>query len=365
MRLRKLLVAGGVAAAVAVTGAFVTVEAGAATTAAPKAPTKAEILAAMKSVDAYWIAHGPNQAANNWQNATFNVGNLAFVTATGVANHYTLPWCQHNKFALATDRRGEFFPDPEATGEVYLDLQAFHPSDADLVALRSRLASEVKSVQAGNVSYWNYVDALNMAMPSFARIGVLDKSPATLDAMEKLFTYSKNHLYDAKTGLWWRDGSFVGSQTYWSRGNGWAIMALVKVLKALPSTDPRRAEYTGILQQMAAKLASIQRSDGFWGADLGKPTTLGPETSGTAFFTFALTWGVNNGILPAATYRPVVEKAWNGLMTKAVHKNGLLGYVQGPGKQPRDHQPVKSTDQAAYGVGGFLLAGSELAKLEK
>jgi len=139
-------------------------------------------------------------------------------------------------------------------------------------------------------------------------------------------------------------------------------MALVKVLKALPAGDPRRAEYTGIVKAMAAKLVTLQRPDGFWGPDLGKPTTLGPETSGTAFFTYAITWGINNGILTGSQYRTAVEKAWNGLMAKAVHSNGLLGYVQGPGSKPAAASP---TGQAAYGVGGFLLAGTELAKLEK
>ena len=358
MRLRNWVVVGSVAAALAMSGTVLTTQADAATA---KAPTKAEILAAMNSVDAYWIANGPNQADNNWQNATFNVGNLAFVTTTGVANHYTLPWCQHNNFAITNDRRGPFFPDPESTGEVYLDLQTFHPATADLAELRARIADEVTSVQSGHNSYWNYVDALNMAMPSFARLGVLDNSPATLAAMDTLFAYARSHLYDARTGLWWRDGSFAGTRTYWSRGNGWAMMALTKVLKALPVGDPRRAGYTGILQAMAARLATLQRSDGFWGPDLLTPMRYGPEASGTAFFTYAIASGISSGILSDATYRPVVEKAWRGLTTLAVQGSGLLGYVQGPGSKPQAAGP---TDQAAYGVGGFLLAGSALARLE-
>jgi rhamnogalacturonyl hydrolase YesR len=119
-----------------------------------------------------------------------------------------------------------------------------------------------------------------------------------------------------------------------------------------------------VLKKMAATLKSIQRSDGFWNADLGDPTKYaGPETSGTAFFVYGIAWGINNGVLPAADYRPVVEKAWQGLVTKAVATNGRLGYVQGQGQKPADHQPVKAGDTAAFGVGGFLLAGSELQKL--
>ncbi len=70
-------------------------------------------------------------------------------------------------------------------------------------------------------------------------------------------------------------------------------------------------------------------------------------------------------MLAKADYQPVVEKAWQGMLSKAVAANGRLGYVQGPGERPSDHQPVTATDQAAYGVGGFLLAGSELTKLYK
>src|ERR671933_367071 len=63
------------------------------TTAAPPAAARraapaCPVVAAMDLADKYWIAHGPDQAANTWQNATFNAGNLAYVRTTGVANHY-------------------------------------------------------------------------------------------------------------------------------------------------------------------------------------------------------------------------------------------------------------------------------------
>src|SRR5205823_4373107 len=81
-------------------------------------------------------------------------------------------------------RRGPYFPDNLAPGEVYLDLLPFHP-DTPLTALRSRVADETKSVQAGHVDYVNYVDGLNMALPSFARLGVLDRNESELAAMQK------------------------------------------------------------------------------------------------------------------------------------------------------------------------------------
>src|SRR6266498_3981313 len=222
MRRRVLIPLGGLAATVVLAGTVaVSGWASAATpAAAPSAGlTRAEIVATMKLVDDYWVKNGTDQKANNWQNSTFHVGNLAFVTAGGVSNHVTRPWAQANKFALPTGgKRGPFFPDNFSPGEVYLDLLPFH-AITPLGALRSRVADETKNVQGGKVNYITYVDGLNMQLPSFARLGVLDKNEAELAAMQKLFTYTAkqaggNGLFNEADGLWWRDKKYVGTRTY-------------------------------------------------------------------------------------------------------------------------------------------------------
>ena len=115
---------------------------------------------------------------------------------------------------------------------------------------------------------------------------------------------------------------------------------------------------------MAASLATRQRSDGFWNPNLDDPDHCGgKETSGTAFFTYAMAWGINNGFLEDAIYRPVVEKAWNGMVADAVHPDGKLGYVQASADEPCDHFPVGYEDTTDFGVGAFLLAGSEVVKM--
>jgi hypothetical protein len=61
-------------------------------------------------------------------------------------------------------------------------------------------------------------------------------------------------------------------------------------------------------------------------------------------------------------------KAWNALATESVHPNGFLGYVQGTGKEPKDSQPLGYDNIPNYedfGLGCFLLAGSEVYKLNK
>jgi hypothetical protein len=315
----------------------------------------------MVSADQYWVANGTDTAPNNWQNSAFHVGNLAMVRTTGATNHVTLPWADANAYQLADDPNQPFLADNEAAGEAYLALQFFHPIPANLQALRDRIAAEDASVQQGHTQYWDHVDALNFAMPSFAQIGVLDNSQADLDTMHTLFESTRTRLFNPLVGLWRDDAT---STTFWSRGNGQALAALAKTLATLPATDPHRAEYTQVFQRMAATLLVLQRPDGFWNVDLANPFDHpGPETSGTALFTYGLAWGVNNGILPARLFTPAVQRAWHGLTTTALAPSGLLGFVQGLGSGPADSEPITATDTAAYGVGDFLLAGQQVAQL--
>ncbi|MGW4487530.1 glycoside hydrolase family 88 protein [Amycolatopsis sp. NPDC004368] len=312
---------------------------------------------AMVKAGDYWVAHGPNLAPADSQNATFHVGNLAVVRTTGVSNHTTLPWGQANNYLLPTTAGQPFRAEDEAAGEAYLDLYTyFHPDPPILADLRARLAAEVDSVEAGHTGYWDHVTALNMAMPSFARIGVLDSSEPTLAAMQKLFHSTEKNLFDEFPGLWRTDAHSVG---YWAQGNGWALAALVKVLQVLPANDPRRPEYVRVFKKMATTLSVLQRPDGFWNANLLLPFG-GPESSGTSLITYGLAWGVNSGVLDARWFEPGVDRAWKALSTKAVTAEGLVGYVQpktdGPGS-------AKATDTSGYGVGAFLLAGQQVADL--
>ena len=81
----------------------------------------------------------------------------------------------------------------------------------------------------------------------------------------------------------------------------------------------------------------------------------GPETSGTAFFTYGFLWGINNGYLDEAVYKPVINKAWNYLAKTALQKNGKIGYVQPIGEKAIPGQVVDADSEANFGVGAFLL----------
>jgi rhamnogalacturonyl hydrolase YesR len=325
------------------------------------------VLTALRAAADYWMAQPqPNGNDNNWDNATFHSGNMALYRLTGDTRYrdYTLAWAKAHNFGLYPDTSSApYYADHEAAGQVYLDLYHDNPLPQYLAALRAHIAAQVAT---GKNNYWTWVDALNMAMPTIVRLGVLDATPSYLESAHSMYTFTKTKagFYDPAKSLWWRDKNYVGTDTYWSRGNGWAIAAHAKVLAATPASSPHRAEYIANLQQMAAALRTAQRSDGFWNASLTQPTVdSGQETSGTAFHTYGIAWGVNNGVLDRSTYLPVVRNAWQALATVALQSNGLVGYTQGAGQRPSDNYPWNAQSTANFGVGGFLLAGSEVINL--
>ena len=120
---------------------------------------------------------------------------------------------------------------------------------------------------------------------------------------------------------------------------------------------------------MFEALVPLQRTDGFWNVSLKDSTNFGgKEVTGTALFVYGMAWAINEELISRKEYLPVVNKAWNALVTESLHPNGFLGYVQGTGKEPKDKQPLGYDvvpDFEDFGLGCFLLAGTEMYELEK
>ena len=112
---------------------------------------------------------------------------------------------------------------------------------------------------------------------------------------------------------------------------------------------------------MAAALRNAQQPEGYWTRSLLDPAHApGPETSGTAFNTYAYLWGLNHGVLDKKTYLPTALKGWQYLTTTAVQPDGTVGYVQPIGEKAIPGQVVDKNSTANFGVGAFLLAASEM-----
>ncbi len=213
---------------------------------------------------------------------------------------------------------------------------------------------------------WAWCDALFMGPPSLAYLYTATGEIKYLDIASKLWWKTTEYLYDSAEHLYTRDSRYFnskeanGKKMFWSRGNGWVLAGLARMLQNMPANYPERSRFEDLFKNMSDKIASLQTADGTWHAALLDPENFpAKETSGTGFFCYALAWGVNHDLLSYEKYKPVIEKAWTALIS-SVHTDGKLGNVQQIGEKP---ELVDDNSTEVYGVGGFLLAGSEMIDL--
>jgi unsaturated rhamnogalacturonyl hydrolase len=390
-------------------------------------PSASSVLEAMRRANSYFVARWPDptvdivtdktRPSNLWTRAIYYEGLMSLYAvepdATRKASYYdyAVTWASSpaHPYTLTYTSAGTMTDnaDNQACGQTYVDLYRIDPQPDRIAIIRANIDDMISK---NTVDVWTWIDAIQMAMPVFAKLGKTLGDTKYFDAMWSLYAHARNTqgggLFNATEGLWWRDFHFTpgggtqqsmsaslngsmpssstdayivapnGKNLYWSRGNGWVMAALARVLDELPSTDAHRAQYIADLRAMADALLPIQRSDGFWNESLADPSHCatigianqdGPETSGTALFAYGLAWGIRNGHLDAATYGQALVKVWNGLVTTALQSDGLLGYVQSTGDRPcTGPAPLAATALANfddYGVGCFLLAGSEIYRL--
>jgi rhamnogalacturonyl hydrolase YesR len=214
---------------------------------------------------------------------------------------------------------------------------------------------------------WSWCDALYMAPPGWLRLWKITADQRYLDFMVKKWWVTSDFLYDKNEHLYFRDSTYFppkaeanGKKIFWSRGNGWVMGGLARVLRYFPDDHPARPRFEKQFRDMAAKVITCQQSDGFWRASLLDPASFpSKEASGTGFFTYALAWGINNGLLDRATYEPHVAKGWAALLS-CQESSGRITHVQSIAGSPK---AFKDDVSEPYGVGAFLLAGCEVYKL--
>ncbi|MBN2744197.1 MAG: glycoside hydrolase family 88 protein [Marinilabiliaceae bacterium] len=355
---------------------------------AQQLPDRKEVLATVVRANDYFMKKFPDvgmklitdreRPSNIWTRGVYYEGltELYKIYPKKEYYDYMLSWSEFHKWGMRngnTTRNA----DDHCCGQTYIALWKMDPQAERLRNIKTSIDMMVNTPQ--NDDWW-WIDAFHMVMPVFAELGNITGDNRYYERMFEIYNYSKtkhggNGLFNAKDGLWWRDKDFVppykepnGEDCYWSRGNGWVISVMARLLDTMPKNAPHRDEYVKMLQTMAKALKPIQRADGFWNVSLHDANHFGgKEASGTALFVYAMAWGVNNGILKREEYLPTILKGWNAIATECVQPNGFLGYIQGTGKEPKDGQPVTVSsvpDFEDYGLGCVLLAGVEVYKLK-
>ncbi len=346
------------------------------------------VLDAARRANAYFMAKTPDPTAvtnvkklrpsSLWTRGVYYEGLMALYEIDPQKEYieYTDRWADFHKWT-PRDGVGTRDADNQCCSQAYL---ARFSMTGDSAMMRPTRENIQEQMAEGRNDYWTWVDAIQMAMPVYAQMYEITGDYTYIDRAMDMYRWSRNEcgggLFNEPDGLWWRDADFVppykeadGNQCYWSRGNGWALAAMVRVMECLKPRDKAYKELKKDFVAMCNALAACQREDGFWNVSLASPATFGgKETTGTALFLYGISWGVRNGLLKAKTFRPVADKAWEAIERDALHADGFLGYVQGTGKEPKDGQPVtyeRVPDFEDFGLGCFLLGASEYYKLVK
>ncbi len=343
---------------------------------------KRDLAKAMKLVADWQLSRMPADAQFDWTWAALYAGFMAVPEKVsgdkyrramlGIAEQ--LKWQPGPRVLQADD---------QAVGQMYMEQYFLHKDSKMMEAMRARLDTEMAAPEPQysstlpahwdharypNMPLWWWCDALFMAPPDYADMAAATGDQKYIEFMDRSWDATAALLYDHTKHLYFRDATFLdkheknGEPLFWARGNGWVMGGIVRVLEKLPADSPLRPKYVAMLKEMAAEMISIQGKDGLWRPGLLDADAYPlPEISGSAFVTYALAYGVNEGILDRATYWPAVEKAWAGMLTH-VYADGRLGSIQPVGAAPGAYG---ETSSYVYGVGAYLLAGSEIYRTAK
>ncbi|KXX67450.1 glycoside hydrolase family 88 protein [Flammeovirga sp. SJP92] len=336
-------------------------------------------------VNDYWQGNHEPQRRSFWDHAAYHTGNIAAyeITKKEAYKNYALAWAEHNEWegAKSNDpnewkyKYGEtddyvLFGDWQICFQTYIDLYNLSEEKSEKMVARAKEVMQYEMSTHRN-DYWWWADGLYMVMPVMTKLYNLTGDEQYLDKLYEYFSYSKDIMYDTETGLFFRDARYVfpkhtsmnGMKDFWARGDGWVFAGLAKVLQDVPADWEHKAYFEDIYKKMAFTLKTAQQEDGYWTRSILDPKHApGPETSGTAFFTYGYLWGINNGILSKGEYLPVVEKSWEYLTNTALNENGKIGYIQPIGERAIPGQHVDENSTADFGVGAYLLAATEMYK---
>ncbi len=358
----------------------------------PSEITQRAVLTAMKRVANWQLANPSPRRATSWTQGAYYAGMMALASISTNDSRYhdammkmgrdndwkpRDPSAPEPPTAVQTNAPRPiltiYHADDHCVLQTYLELYLQH-HDVQMLEPAKRRCDQIMATppkDEKDLDYskprasqkWSWCDALFMSPPVWARLTAATGDKKYLDFMNERWWWTYDHLYDKQEHLYYRDDRFVttreanGRKVFWGRGNGWVMGALVRVLQYMPADYPDRQQYVAQLREMAARLVDLQGEDGLWRASLLDPDSFpAPESSGSGLILYGLAWGVNQKLLTRADYEPAIRKAWQGLV-RCVDANGRLGFVQPPGGNAVS---ISATNTEVYGVGAFLLAGSEV-----
>lgn len=341
----------------------------------------ADVKAVLKSV-ADWQINAPlTHAPADWTNGALYAGMVEWAGIAGDDKYYE--WLKDIaiksgwSYNVRKNPLGRYHADDYCVGQTYVELYRKYRDKNMIKPIREYLDQIMKDPAKGDLKFvntkdywstqrWSWCDALFMGPTVWAKIANVTGKKKYLDFMFQEYKATTDYLYDKEEDLYFRDSNYFtkkennGAKVFWGRGNGWVFAGLPIIIRELPKKYEQKPYFVTIYKEMAAKLLSLQDVNGYWHASLLDPASYpNPEMSATAFFVFGFAWGINNGYIDKETYLPAVIKGWKA-MVRSVWPDGKVGFIQPIGADPKS---VTREMTEVYGVGGFLLAGTEITRM--
>jgi rhamnogalacturonyl hydrolase YesR len=342
---------------------------------------KIDIKTVLKAVADWQIQAPLTHALADWTNGALYAGMVEWAGISGDNKYYEwlkdLAGKNSWSYNVRKNPLDRYHADDYCVGQMYIELYRKYHDKKMIKPMRDYFDQILKDPAKGDLKFvntkdyhsiqrWSWCDALFMGPTVWAKMANVTGKKKYLDFMYQEYKASTDYLYDKDGDLYYRDSNYFtrkennGAKVFWGRGNGWVFAGLPIIIRELPGKYAQKPYFISIYKKMAAKLLSLQDGSGYWHASLLDPASYpNPEMSATAFFVFGMAWGINNGYLDKETYLPAVIKGWKA-MVNAVWPDGKVGFVQPVGSDPKS---VTREMTEVYGVGGFLMAGTEIYRM--
>lgn len=186
--------------------------------------------------------------SNIWTRGVYYEGLMALYSVSPKNEYYdyAVQWADFHGWGMRNDDTATRNSDNYCCAQTYIDLYHLCPEPE---RLRKTLACTDMIMNIPFNGDWTWIDAIQMGMPVFTKLGKLTGDSRYFEKAWLMYSSSRDEqgLYNEDEGLWWRDKDFLppykepnGEDCYWSRGNGWVVAALAKVLGDIPSDEPHR-----------------------------------------------------------------------------------------------------------------------------
>lgn len=195
------------------------------------------------------------------------------------------------------------------------------------------------------------------------------------------YTGDERHLRDAarnvinmaarmqdRDGIWFHayfESAGKASPWKWGRANGWAMVATVEILSAMPEGHPDRPALLNILRRQIDGLKPLQAESGLWRQVLDRPE-LWEETSCTAMFSYSIARAVNRGWIDRS-YLEMARRGLAGVASQVTPEGVVKGTCQGTniGMDLDYYVNRLRPDDDLHGPGVVLLAGTEILEASR